>query len=175
MASALVHRGVPIAAITGIGMLARRESVEAICDFFIEWHGRPDCGQLNQFLRILRPIAQYHLNDASLARWISRRMTRLAGGRWRRVGMTEKNRRRLAVFRDPRHVRDLLLLPYKLLKRAESGSLPPKQAAQLVRVAVAIEMEMMCPIRMQNLSEINVDTDFVRSHAVGERATIYQG
>jgi hypothetical protein len=98
-------------------------------------------------------------------------MKRLAGGR-RRFGMTEKHRRRLAVFRDPRHVRDLLLLPYKLLKRAEAGSVPPKEAAKLVRAAVAIEMEIMCPIRLQNLSEINVDTDFVRSHA-GKKAAVH--
>ena len=56
---------------------------------------------------------------------------------------------------------DLLLLPYKLLKRAESGKLPVRQAAAFVRAAVAIELEIMCPIRLQNLSEINIDTDFV--------------
>ena len=93
-------------------------------------------------------------------------------GRTRRFGMTEKNRRRLAVFRDPQLIRDLLLLPYRLLKRAESGSLPPKAAAKLVRAAVAVELEIMCPIRLQNLSEINVDTDFVRSHA-GKNAAVH--
>jgi integrase len=37
---------------------------------------------------------------------------------------------------------------------------------------VAIEMEIMCPIRLQNLSEIDVDTDFVRSHA-GKDAAVH--
>ncbi len=86
--------------------------------------------------------------------------------------MTEKNRRRLAVFRDPQHVRDLLLLPYRLLKQAESGTLPPRDAAILVRAAVAIELEIMCPIRLQNLSEIDVDTDFVRSRS-GKGAAVH--
>jgi integrase len=79
--------------------------------------------------------------------------------------MTEKNRRRLAAFRDPHQVRRLLLLPFKLLKQAEAGTLRPQEAARLVRTAIAAELEIMCPIRLQNLSEINVDTDFVRSRA----------
>jgi integrase len=171
MASALVHRGVAIEAITSITTLASQENVDTICEFFIERAGRPDCVQLNGFLRVLRPLALHNLGDKGLAEWINRRMKRLAGGQ-RRFGMTEKNRRRLAVFRDPRHVRDLLFLPYKLLKRAEAGSLRPTEAAKLVRAAVAIELEIMCPIRLQNLSELNVDTDFVRSHA-GKKATVH--
>ena len=67
---------------------------------------------------------------------------------------------------------DLLLLPYKLLKRAESGKLPVRQAAAFARAAVAIELEIMCPIRLQNLSEINIDTDFVRSR-FGKNAAVH--
>jgi integrase len=171
MASALVHRGVAIEKICNVSTLARRENVDLICDFFIERRGRADCVQLNGFLRVLRPLALHRLNDRKLADWIDRRMKRLSG-RTRRFGMTEKNRRRLAVFRDPQLIRDLLLLPYRLLKRAETGSLPPKDAAKLVRAAVAVELEIMCPIRLQNLSEINVDTDFVRSHA-GKNAAVH--
>ena len=171
MASALVHGGVPIEAITRVRDLARRDNVDLICEFFVRRHGRPDSVQLNGFLRVLRPIALHHLKDTHLADWIGRRLKRLFGRR-RQFGMTEKNRRRLAVFRDPRHVRDLLLLPYRLLKQAETGSLQPKEAAKRVRAAVAIEMEIMCPIRLQNLSEINVDTDFVRSHA-GKDAAVH--
>jgi hypothetical protein len=174
MASALMHEGVPSAEIITLNQLVERQSVEKICDFFIGRRsgGGPPNGQLVDLLRILRPIAIYHTNDRSQAEWIFRRMKRLSGGRGRRFGMTEKNRRRLCVFRDPQHVRDLLLLPYKLLKRAETGSLPAKVAAKLVRAAVAVELEIMAPIRLQNLSELNMDTDFVRSHA-GRNATVH--
>jgi integrase len=172
MASALVHRGTPAADIASIADLATRENIDSICDFFAERSGRPNSVQVQGFLAVLRPVALHQLKDRTLADWISRRMRRLFGGRHRRFGMTEKNRRRLAVFRDRQHVRDLLLLPYKLLKRAETGSLAPMQAARLVRMAVAIELEIMCPIRLQNLSEINVDTDFVRSHA-GKKGAVH--
>jgi hypothetical protein len=59
-----------------------------------------------------------------------------------------------------------------LLKRAESCALPVKVAAQLVGAAVAVELEIMSPIRLQNLSELNMDTDFVRSRA-GRNVTVY--
>ena len=120
MASALVHRGVPLEQITSISVLARRESVDMICDFFTERSGRPDTSLLGGFLAVLRPLALYRLKDRGFTDWIGRRTKRLFG-RTKRFGMTDKNRRRLAVFRDSRQVRDLLLLPYKLLKRAESG------------------------------------------------------
>ena len=47
-----------------------------------------------------------------------------------------------------------------------------RSAAKLVRAAVAVELEIMAPIRLQNLSELNMDTDFVRSHA-GKNATVH--
>ena len=111
MASALVHKGVAIEKITNISALARRENVDLICDFFIERRrsGRTACSS-SGFLRVLRPLALHRLKDRKLADWIDRRMRRLSG-RTRRFGMTEKNRRRLAVFRDPQLIRDLLLLP----------------------------------------------------------------
>ena len=170
MASAVVRSGIPMEDLATIGKLACRESVDRICDFFIERRGRGSL-QLHEFLRILRAIALRDLEDRELADWIGRRLKRLSAGH-HRSGMTEKNRRRIAVFRDPQQVRDLLLLPYRLLKRAESGAVQPRQAAILVRAAVAIELEIMCPIRLQNLSEINVDTDFVRSRS-GKDAAVH--
>lgn len=172
MASALVHRGIPIESITSIGVLAERENVNALCDFFMERSDRAFVVQLDGMLRILRAVAAYHLKRRDLADFISRRVRRLSGGRSRRFGMTEKNRRRLAVFRDQQQVRDLLFLPWQLYKRAESKSLPPAVAAKLVRAAVAIELELVCPIRLQNLSELNLDTDFVRSHS-GKKAAVH--
>ena len=120
-----MHQGVPPTEITTITRLLDRENVDRICEFFSERRpgsGRPNIGQVIDLLSILRSIALYHIKDRSQADWISRRMRRLGGGRThRRYGMTEKYRRRLSVFRDPQLVRDLLLLPYKLLKRAELG------------------------------------------------------
>ena len=99
--------------ITNIGALAQREHVDMICAFFADCHGRLMPGQLQDFLVAPRPVALYHLNDRGLAEWIGRRLPRLAAGRGRRFGITEKNRRRLPSSRTLKHMRDLLLLPYR--------------------------------------------------------------
>lgn len=168
--------------------LTERENVNAICDFFEEHHGRPDSEQIKGILTVLRPVARYHAKDEALAKWLGLRLKRLCRGRTRRTGLTEKNRRRLAVFRDHSQVRDLVLLPFKLLKWAEAGERPdsavvrgrggkkikkllPKEAAILVRAAVAIELELMCPIRLENLAQLDFSRDFKRSRA-GRDATV---
>jgi hypothetical protein len=133
MASALVHGGVPVAEVGSVAELASRANVDRICAFFTKHHGRPDAEQLLGLLGILRTVARYHLRDEAQAHWIGRRLKRLSGGGGQRRGMTEKNRRRLTAFRDPHQVRRLLLLPFKLLKQAESGTLKPKEAALLAR------------------------------------------
>ena len=162
MASVLVHRGVPATELNDIGDLARREHIGRMAEFFAERHAGRRSSSLIVLLNALRPMVRNWLKDLDLARWISRYRARMFG-RHAPVGMTEKNRRRLSLFQDPRLVRDLLLLPYKLLKRAEAGGLPPHRAAVLVRTAVAIEIELMCPIRLGNLATIDTDRDFIRT------------
>jgi integrase len=172
MASALVHRGVALVTLDDIAVLTHRPHIDKICEFFIAHSGGTGGTQLVQFLQVLRPYVLQRLRDTELAAWIGRRIRRLLGGRPQRGGITAKNRRRLAIFRDPAQVRDLVLLPLRLLKRAEVGDLAPVAAARLVRTAVAIELEIMCPIRLQNLSEIDVDRDFLR-HRVGRRTSLH--
>ena len=189
IASALVHMGIEVSTIRTVGGLVSRDNVNLICEFFERHHGRPGSEQIKHLLTALRPLARYHLKDAALTKWLGSRLKRECRGRTRRVGLTDKNRRRLAVFRDPNQVRELLLLPYKLLKRAETAQWPdpgpvrrrraneapilrPRDAAQLVRAAVAIELEIMCPIRLANLAELDARTDFVRTR-VGRDAKVH--
>ena len=189
IASALVHMGVEVSTIRSVGGLVSRENVNLTCAFFEQHHGRPGSEQIKHLLIALRPIARHHLKDAALTQWLGLRLKRECRGRTRRVGLTQKNRRRLAVFRDPNQVRDLILLPFKLLKWAEAGERPdnavaggrsgkrmkkllPKDAAILARAAVAIELELMCPIRLENLAQLDFGKDFVRSRR-GRDATVH--
>ena len=42
----------------------------------------------------------------------------------------------------------------------------PKDAAILARAAVAIELELMCPIRLENLAQLDFGKDFVAAAVV---------
>jgi integrase len=82
----------------------------------------------------------------------------------RGVGMTDKNRVRLRQFDDPENVNLLLALPAKLLARATRGGNPTLKSARDVQAALALELLLMIPMRLKNLSEIEIDRHVIRSY-----------
>jgi integrase len=77
--------------------------------------------------------------------------------KYRRQGMTAKNRARLRQFDDPQVLSRLLCLPEDLLREARTKALSPPRAAALVEVAVAIELLLMTALRIKNLSTLHLD------------------
>jgi integrase len=74
-----------------------------------------------------------------------------------RAGMTEKNRKRLRQFDDPDNLARLLLLPDELLREARAKGTYPRRAAELVEVALAIELLLMTALRIKNLATLHLD------------------
>jgi site-specific recombinase XerD len=56
----------------------------------------------------------------------------------------------------------LVRLPERLMKEARSSELSARRAALQVQTAVAIEILLMAPIRIENLSELDLDRHLVR-------------
>jgi len=79
-----------------------------------------------------------------------------------RVGMTAKNRARLRVFDDPERVAALVNLPNTLLRAAQSGQYSEWRSAVLAQTAVAVELLLMRPLRLDNLRTLDLDDNFVR-------------
>jgi site-specific recombinase XerD len=77
-------------------------------------------------------------------------------------GMTDKNRARLRQFDDPARILDLLDLPERLLRQAESDN--DESSATKVLYAVAIELLIVTAMRIKNLTELEVGR-----HLVGVR------
>jgi integrase len=75
---------------------------------------------------------------------------------------TAKNRDRLRPLDEPDNVVALENLPQRLMKEADSGRLPPRRAAVLAQVAVAIEILLMAPMRLGNLTALDIDRHLVR-------------
>jgi integrase len=74
-----------------------------------------------------------------------------------RAGMTEKNRKRLRQFDDPENLARILLLPDELLHEAKAKGTSPLRSAELVEVALAIELLLMTALRIKNLSTLHLD------------------
>jgi hypothetical protein len=158
-ASALVLRKRNPETLTSLAALLEFENFKEGLRFFFE---RSD-GKRTTFIRelacILTAIARHHLefDKVQLDRMavINRRLE--IG----RNGLTEKNRTRLRQFDDPDNVVALLCLPKKLMRIAARNRNPFAGALQ-AQTAVAIEILLMAPIRIGNLSDLDLDRDLIR-------------
>lgn len=82
----------------------------------------------------------------------------------KRTQMTAKNERRLAQFDDLTRLGMLLHLGDELMLRAEALKAEGKdlQAAWMASTAVAIEIELHCPMRINNLAALEMGKTIVR-------------
>jgi integrase len=74
--------------------------------------------------------------------------------------LTEKNQGRLRQFLDPRKQDALLALPQTLMKSAARNPKPHKGAIA-AQTAVAIEILLPAPMRIENLAALDLETNFV--------------
>ena len=79
----------------------------------------------------------------------------------KRTGMTAKNRERLRVLQDDRNLLKLVNLPDRLFAEAKSGRKPHYRALDR-EIAVAIEILLVCPLRVKNLAEIHLERNIHR-------------
>jgi len=83
-------------------------------------------------------------------------------------GMTEKNRLRLQQFDDPKVLGSLLNLPAQIMAEACNHKIPTKVEARAAQLAVATEILLMAPIRIKNLSELEIGrTLFLKGRVMG--------
>jgi integrase len=132
-----------------------------ILDFyFARAQGRVG-GQVATIAETLRQVAKHHAaipsaDLAELERWCSQAQPR-------RGGMSEKVRDRLRRLTEP-HPRALLLhLPNELMRRAERLGAGTADAGRLALLAGALEILLVCPLRMLSLLKLRVDRHLQRA------------
>ncbi|WP_156612683.1 site-specific integrase, partial [Paramagnetospirillum marisnigri] len=183
--SALVAKGYPLDSLATVDAITSTRAISDAFDFFVERAGGKVPTQV-QFIAIAMRGLLYH---------------RLTGGLRRRVrhdrdspppslvtdarldlleqiikqsapterGLRAKNKRCLAQF-DHRNLGKLLHLPATLLKEAKTTG--GKDGARLAEAALAIEMLLMCPIRVGNLVSLDLVRHFIKS-SPGPKGTIH--
>jgi len=185
--AALVLTGTPIEAITSLrDLVVPIANAAAIVQFHFKRRKAHEVGErfetrpahLLGIIDVLRQIAKFHcrLPDdhvAAIASW-KNALTPATQGQ-----MTEKNRFRLRALLEPKTYAMLLHLPAELNRQAaglwaraknDSGrdDLPaPLEAARLVMYAVALEILLFCPLRRNNLVNLDIDKDLIRAGARG--------
>ena len=72
-------------------------------------------------------------------------------------GLTEKNRRIVGHCTDPTMLRTLLKLPDALREQVRTRRLSPARRLQKMQIALAIELLLAAPMRLQNLATLRLD------------------
>jgi hypothetical protein len=165
-AAALVHSGRPIDSIRTLRDLVEpHETARTIAVFYWKRGGGKRGSFIGGIMEALRQLAKYHCRlpepeVAAIARLRERTMPATARG------MCPRNRERLRAIIE-RPVRAMLLhLPEELMRRAAATD--TSTALRLAQTAVALEILFVCPLRISNLTNLQIDRNLRRS-MVGDR------
>jgi site-specific recombinase XerD len=89
-------------------------------------------------------------------KWLAREV------RHRPRGMCERNKSRLQPFKDKEVLRRLICLPPEIAKRLDDVKSPTIAEAQLMQMAVLLELLLHVPMRVKNAASLDFDKHFQR-------------
>ena len=168
-ASALVLSGLDISTVTSLTVLVEATNFRAAIKFLYERAGEKKTDALYELVATMVGLARH---------WCSlppERLTELQAIlrrlKCRKRGMTAKNRERIRAFDDPHTDLKQKELPNILLARARKMK-NPRKAALCVQTALAIRLETVVPMRLQNLLTLRIADHFGFSRA-GRRGTVH--
>jgi integrase len=156
-ASALVHKGLNINAITSLSVIVQPHNVKAILEFYISRLGQKTRGT-SEIANALYAVAKKWVRapESSLLELV--RLRNLVTPKTR--GMSQKSKNRLHQFGSEESRATLVRLPVKLVRAAEQTANPTK-AALLIQSAVMIEILLLAPMRLGNLVNLNLKQHFI--------------
>ena len=159
--SALHHSGVGIADVNALDELVVPAMFERALRWLYERNGKKTSKHIGEIAWAVRCYAvKYRTCDDETLAFYKRAIERL---RVNTPGLSDKNRTAMAQFNDPKAVTRYVALPSTLWSKAVAigmtveGRKKRKEAQLMVQAAVAIEIAMFAPIRIQNLSTIRLD------------------
>jgi site-specific recombinase XerD len=177
--SALVVEGYPLGTLVSVDVVTATKAITAAMNYFFRRAGGAMATQIQFIALAIRGLLHHHLSGQLRSRTrqdnghppppsnavVDPRIELLdqiiRQARPTDRGLKAKNKRCLAQFDDKRNVAALLHLPGRLMKEAvKVGS---KDGARLAEVALAIELLLMCPIRIGNLVGLDLARHLIKS------------
>ena len=159
--SALHHSGLGLADVNSLDELVVPTMFERALRWLYERNGKKTSKHIGEIAWAVRCYAvKYRTCDDETLAFYKRAIERL---RVNTPGLSDKNRTAMAQFNDPKAVKRYVALPTTLWNKAVAigvtveGRKKRKEAQLMVQAAVAIEIAIFAPIRIQNLSTIRLD------------------
>ena len=156
-ASGAVRAGVPIQALRDLRALTTPAIFRAGVRFFWERAGNRSSCNLYHLAYVIREMAADWVKPDPASLMALRRLTRRL--HCRPYGLSPSMLAILEQFDDPANVQRLIALPAALAERARS--VPQiERAAVMVQQAVAIELQLVAPLRPRALRNLRLDRHF---------------
>ena len=171
LASALVLCGRPASSISRLADLVEPEVFKAAVQYLLKRRSSRGANRpaessyiadiVRSFLYIARHWVRCSPEVLKRIQSIHRRV------RPKETGLTKKNDERLRQFDTRANCRALVQLPAMLMRLADSGKMHRRAAALVAQLAVAIEIELLCPMRLKNLVALTLDQLHYRNGKIG--------
>lgn len=176
VASTLVEMGMPVHEIVSLATLLKPASIDKTLKFVEQRLGKDNSPQMMGILTALLGFAKY--GPPACRKYADAIQNRLKKAEQKfgrkRMGMTERNRRRVTAFSDPATVRRLLNLPVVLMKKADAVKAPHAETARQAMIAVAVEILFANPMRAENLYGLDLDRHFQHiGHGKAARTVVH--
>jgi integrase len=160
--SALVHRGRDPQTLHSLADLVPVETVKQGLRFYLDRPRGKAQKHAYDIACVLRAMARHWVRvDAAHLDQLKAICRRLDPGH---RGMTERNRERLLPFEDPANVHALVTLPQRILASIPKTGKPSRAQALEVETALAIEILLMLPLRIENLVKLNLEDHLRRTN-----------
>lgn len=164
VASALLRSGKPVETITNLAVLVELDNLRTALRWMMGRFNDKPTEAIKGAAVGLQAIARHHVQvpDSDLAE-----IKRIVGCLGRDADeLREKNRQRLLQLEDPANMAKLLHFPEALATKAEKTfALRPRRAALMMQAALAVEILLNAPMRVGNLSSLNL---FEHTRRVGK-------
>jgi integrase len=161
MGSVLLRAGMPPEKLTSVDDLVTKEALDTILGFFEpdkDGTGRVTCLQMAMHLKSIATSQQSPCPEAihrlKHTIWRHKRKTR---------GLTKRNREKVARLSDDRTASLLVTLPPRIFAALGKIAKPTKRDANLALTALYIELGLMWPARIANLSKIHLQNNIIRT------------
>ena len=166
LASALVLSGVEPAAIATLADLVRPEKAKLALQWHHERNGNETSSHIAAMSYLLLTLARHWVRDGESVGYLEPLNGRL---KHRKKGIAEKNRSRLRQFDHPENRAALLNLPAAILEEAEGSQEPTEKSARKVMMALAVEILIMAPMRVANLTQIELGRHLIATRRGKQR------
>jgi integrase len=158
-ASAAVTKGVPVGSLRSLADLVSPEIVQLILDHYLAKKGVVTF-TIDMAERLFAVARSYVKAPQEQLRRLERFCLKLR--RKRRHGLTEKNIAVIRAFKDPHNRTRLKLLPGQLFDEALAERDALVQAAVTAEIALAIQIQLVAPMRLANLSALHLEKNVLR-------------